>query len=108
MEFLIFIPFVLILGSFAFKMLKHGGLRGALFGVAVGPAIGEVALSNSRLPKRHMTVRRLEGGDQRVGLELVAKGPLSYGILPIPLSRTEARKLAELLLVAAGEPGPQP
>ncbi len=108
MEFLVFAPFVLILGSFAFKILKHGGLRGALFGVAVGPAVGEVALSNSRMPKRHMTVRRLHGDDLRVGLELVAKGPLSYGMVPIPLSRNEARKLAELLLVAAGESGSHP
>jgi hypothetical protein len=102
-EFLIFAPFVLMLAAFAFKILKHGGLRGALFGVAVGPAIGDVPLSNSRVPKRQMTVRMLHGDELRVGLELVAKGPLSYSIVPIPLSRTEARRLAELLLIAAGE-----
>lgn len=103
MEFVFFVPFVLVIGGFVFKIVKHGGLRAALYGAPLGREIGELPLSGGSVPARVIRVRVLHGTDKQVGIELAAKGPFSYTFQPIAVSRSDARKLSEWLAQAAGD-----
>lgn len=96
-------PLFIIGGAFLFKVVKHGGLRAALYGAPVGRQIGELTLPGASAPARVIRVRVLHGTDKQVGIELAAKGPFSYSFLPIAFSRADARKLSEWLAQAAGD-----
>ncbi len=94
-----FIIFGLIVATFLFKMFKHGGFKGAMFGASIKNTIGEVAGSGSKIMKLSLKVHELDDETQEkaVGLELVAKSLGSFQMTPIALSVSEAKKLAELL-----------
>jgi hypothetical protein len=109
LNFLPFLPFLFVafvlfvLGSFVFKIVKMGGLRGAMFGAPIVRTVGSVAGSNrSRLMNVAFNVHVLGGTDpeKAIGLELVAKSAASYQMMPLTLSVLEARKLIGLLEVA--------
>ena len=101
-----FIPFIFVgiialsFGSFIFKIIKNGGFKAAMFGAPIARTIGEVAATN---PSRMMTVAvkvHLLGGesdDKAVGLEFVARSFASFQMMPVSLSKVEARKLIMLL-----------
>jgi len=99
--------FVLIIGSFVFKIFKNGGLKSAIFGVPIERTVGEIAATN---PSRIMSIQSVAvkvhvlGGtspDKAVGLEFVAKCYPSYQMFPVSLSKAGARKLIMLLESAA-------
>jgi len=101
-----FVPFIFIgiialtFGSFIFKIIKNGGFKAAMFGAPIIRTIGEVAATN---PSRMMNVAvkvHLLGGDspdKAIGLEFVARSFASFQMMPVSLSKVEARKLIMLL-----------
>ena len=103
-------PFIVIgfialtFGSFVFKIIKNGGFKGAMFGAPILKTLGQVSGgSSSKIIGIYVNVHVLGGNnpDRTIGLEIVAKSIASYQMMPVTLSKTEARKLITLLEVAA-------
>jgi hypothetical protein len=101
-----YIPFILFafiaftIGSFIFKIFKNGGFKAAMFGAPIERTVGEATATNSsRIMSAVVRVHVLGGQstDKAVGLEFVAKSFASYQMLPVSLSKVEARKLIMLL-----------
>jgi hypothetical protein len=101
-----FFPFIflgvvfLILGSFIFKIIKNGGFKAAMFGAPIERTVGDVTGSSpSRIMSVALRVHVLggESPDKAVGLEFVAKSFASYQMMPVSLSKVQARKLITLL-----------
>lgn len=104
MEYLVFIPFVLVLGLMLTKVVRHGGVKSAMFGAAVGRAVGEMPVSSeSRVGSMTLKVHLLDGAEKQVGVEIAARGPFGFNMVPLSLTRSEARRLADLLLTATGD-----
>lgn len=98
-----FAVFSLVVGSFLYKMLKHGGFKAAMFGAPIERTVGEVAGGGMKLMNIGLKVHKLGGGREKaVGVELVAKSFASYQMMPVTLSTAEARKLIMLLEAATG------
>jgi len=98
--FIFFSFFAFAIGSFVFKIFKNGGFKAAMFGAPLVRTVGEVAASSpSRLMSAVVKVYVLggESPDKAVGLEVVAKSFASYQMMPVSLSKEEARKLIMLL-----------
>jgi len=96
----------LMVGSFAFKFLRFGGIKAAMFGASIERTTGEARASNGRLVKAVVKVHVLDGGpDKAVGLEFVAKSFASYQMLPVTLSEGETRNLIRFLENAVVEAG---
>jgi hypothetical protein len=84
---------------FVYRMVRHGGLRGAMFGTKVWRSVGEVS-AESRSPLRmvlKLYILGREPSQKMVGLEFVAKSYASYQIIPATLSPREAIQLIALL-----------
>jgi hypothetical protein len=105
-----FLWFVLIAGVifafWGFKIIKHRGVKGAMFGAELGDTVGELALSTNPLAKSTVKVHRLKGRDAstgpHVGVELRFSSVLgAWEMRPVSLTRAQARELANLLSRAA-------
>jgi hypothetical protein len=105
---LFFVVVIVVVGSFLFKIFKHGGFKAAMFGAPIEHTFGEVKGSGVKLMSTVVKIHTLGGGDHEkaIGLELVAKSAVSYQMMPVSLSASEARKLIVLLqsAVAASDP----
>jgi hypothetical protein len=80
--------------------IRHGSLVGALLGGRVTETLGEIALSTTGVSSRVLRVGTLEvaGGLPRdVALSIVSKAPFGASVIPLKLSRTQARELVALL-----------
>lgn len=102
-EYIFFLFFAGIIGYFIFRMLKHGGFKGAMFGAGIKRTLGEVKGSGPKMMTTLLRVHELDGATlgKRVGVEFVAKSIGSYQMMPITLSASEAKELANLLNDAA-------
>jgi len=92
--------FLFVFGLFIYKIFKNGGLKGAMFGAPIERTVGEVvATSPSRIMSIAVKVHVLGGAslDKAIGLEFVAKSVASYQMMPVSLSKADARKLIALL-----------
>jgi hypothetical protein len=89
----------LVAGAFLFKILKHGGFKGALFGARIEHSVGEVSGSGGKHMRSVIKVHMLQGdsADRTVGIECVIKSFASYQMVPLTLSVSEARQLISLL-----------
>ena len=99
-----------IAGYLAFRFIKFGGIKAAMFGARIEHTVGEAAGSGGKkIIKSIVRVHVLDGGpDKAVGLEFVAKSFVSYQMLPLALSEREARNLIRFLenaVVEAGDRG---
>ncbi|MCZ4307020.1 hypothetical protein O4G98_19980 [Zoogloeaceae bacterium G21618-S1] len=94
----------LVIATFVWKMVRHGGFRAAMFGSSIERTVGEVNGEPSSLHSFTVKIHKLSGASEgkAVGLELVSKSIASYQILPVTLSAQTARELSELLRTAAG------
>ena len=74
--------FVAFGAFFLYRMFRHGGLRGAMFGARVVRAVGEVSAESQGPVRVVLKVHLLErtGSDKLVGLELVAKSLNEMGV----------------------------
>lgn len=105
-EYLFVALFLFVAGYFVFQMIKHGGLRGALFRARLVGTVGELDLGRRHGIRTRLKVHRLEsrGADSpTVGVELVATSYGSFGMMPISLTRDQATELAALLTKALTE-----
>jgi hypothetical protein len=104
--FIFFGVFALIVVSFVTKIIRNGGLKGALFGAPIKRTVGEVAATSpSRMMSVTVRVHNLGGNssDKAVGLEFVARSFASYQMMPVSMSKVDARKLIMLLEAACVE-----
>lgn len=96
-------PVALFIGSFLYRIFKHGGFKAAFFGASIQRTVGEVTGRARKIINVSLRVHELGGGaDRAVGVEYVAKGFASYQMMPITLSKAEANKLIRLLESAVG------
>jgi hypothetical protein len=94
-----------IAGSFVYRLVRHGGLRGAMFGARVAQTIGVLELGRRGITRLRLKVHRLEAadsGDPGVAIEVVSTSMAGAGMVPIVLTKEQARTLAALLKDAAG------
>jgi hypothetical protein len=92
-------------GYFAWRYIRTGSITGAFLGGRITNTVGEVELGSLGFTSRVLKVHILETNSDatpQVALAIVSKAPLSGGIVPIKLSREQARQLASLLQRAAG------
>jgi hypothetical protein len=102
-----FIPLA-ILAVFAWRYFKSGSLVGAMLGGRVRETVGEIALTSGSFGSRTLKVQILDDDDATnptVALVLTSKALLAASMVPIKISRTDARALADLLMSAAGPRG---
>ena len=92
---------LLVVSSMVLRVIRHGGLKAAMFGARVDRTIGEVRGEKQGgvvgVAVRVHVLRRDLGAEKLVGVELVAKSFLSYQMMPVTLSESQAIQLAELL-----------
>ena len=109
-EYVFFLIFGVVIANLVFKMVKHRGMRGALFGARVMRTVGEVDLGHRGMVRTKLKVHCFEPSDPgspSVGVELVAASFGGFGMTPIPLTREQARALAAFLTQAVDESGTQ-
>lgn len=105
MATLLFVLLAVFAGSnLLFRIVKHSGLKGALFGAAIGSTVGQVDLGGGALSRKRVKIHRLVSSspdEPVVGLE-IAQSPIgSFSMVPVALNREEAVTLARLLTEAA-------
>jgi hypothetical protein len=98
--------FAMVAGYFAYRVLKHGGFKAAMFGASIEQTIGEIAGERQGPVGMGLKVHALrrEGAERLVGIEIIAKSATSYQMMPITLSADQAQQLASLLQAAARVP----
>jgi len=98
-EYIFWAIFAAVIFSFLFKMAKNGSFKAAMFGARIKNTVGEVSGASSKMMNLKLKVHELDDitNERAVGLELVEKSFASYQMMPITLSLTEAKKLADIL-----------
>lgn len=98
--------FAMVAGYFAYRVLRHGGIKAAMFGASIEHTVGEIAGERQGSVGMGLKVHALrrEGAERLVGIEIVAKSAMSYQMMPITLSVDQARQLASLLQTATRLP----
>ncbi len=96
-KILFFAVLTWVVGGTLYKLVKYRGLAPAGFGARIGRTVGQFDLGNGMRVKVH----KLGGGatDKAIGVEFVQAG---LPVLVIPLSVSEARKLATLIQSVVG------
>ena len=96
--------FVVVFGGFVLyfvvSMIRHGGIKDAMFGASIDDTLGEVELGSSRFSSQKIKVHVLGRRsllEPAVGLELSMSSAGSWSMTPITLSSDEARRLISLL-----------
>jgi len=109
-EVVFFIVFGAIASYFLYSVIRHGGLRGAIFGAKISSSIGEVSGYKRGLVSQKLKVHLLETDDHaapRVGIELTSSAPGSWNTVPIRLSDDGVRELISLLEQSLESPPPR-
>ncbi len=80
-------------------MLRYGSFKAAMFGASIEHTVGEVIGENQGSLSAVLRVHSLRSDDLRkfIGIELVAKSLLSYKMVPITLSVSQAQKLSSMI-----------
>jgi hypothetical protein len=98
--------FAVVLGVWIFNLIKHRGVKGAMFGAELRGTVGEMTLNANPLAKSTVKVHRLQPSDPsagpHVGVELGFSSVLgAWEMRPVPLTRSQAQELAHLIAKAA-------
>lgn len=95
--------FALFLLGFAFNVFRRGGVKAAMFNAKIQRTVGEVSASGPKLVSQVLRVHLLDrNGESLVGLELVSKSAMSYEMMPIVLTISQAKTLKSLIGEADG------
>jgi hypothetical protein len=94
-DLLVYAVFAGVAGYFGYRFLKHGGLRGALYGSAVSRTVGEIDMG--RRAGRHLTLRVHVLANGNIVVEQAARAPLGASIQGVPMDPGTADRLIELL-----------
>jgi hypothetical protein len=93
-----FAGFAVLLGIFAYRILKYGGWKAAMFGGCIERTVGEVrGTGQGGNVKLRVHALSDDSEDRAVGIELVATTIGSYQMLPITRSAEGVQKLIGLL-----------
>jgi hypothetical protein len=92
---LFWIPFAAVAGFFLYRFLKHGSLRGMLYGSPVARTIGEVELGRKLGATTTLRVHILDNG--QIVLEQSSRATLGASLSGLPLSSDETDRLIALL-----------
>ena len=105
-ETLFYVTFAAVVGFFAYRVVRYGGFKAAMFGAQVERTVGEV--SGEKQGSLGITLKvhilRRDPGEKLVGMELVAKSFASYQMMPVTLSVAEVQQLVSLLQQAVRAP----
>ena len=86
---------------FLVRVVRFGGLKGALLGARITSTVGEVTGATRKPVRMVLRVHALDGAaDRKVGVELVAKSVFGYQTMPMSLSVAEANRLVSLVQTA--------
>lgn len=102
---LFFVALILALVAvLLWPLVKYGGWKAASFGAKISRTVGEVPGVRRGLFTVTVKVHRLVEGatDRAVALEVVAKSPLSYQVMPVTLTEAATRDLVKMLDEAGG------
>lgn len=104
-EYLIFLVFAVVVGSFVWKFFKSGSLTGAMLGGRVHREVGELELQKGMATSQVLRVLSMEAadGERFIGVSVVSKAPLGASTVPFRLSRVQAQELSRLLETASRE-----
>lgn len=91
---------VVVILYWSIRFLRHGGLRGILFGSQISGTVGEIELGWRSGFKQTLRLYRL--ADTSIGFELSTRG-IGGSIAAITLSNADAIKLIALLQSATSE-----
>ena len=97
--------FVLFVGTFVFRFIRHGSLTGAFLGGYIKQTVGEIALSKNSFSSRVLKIQTMDaevGEEPCVALSIISKAPLGVSMAPFKLTATQAKELAKLLQQASG------
>jgi hypothetical protein len=94
-----------VVGYFGYRILQHGGLKGAMFGARIERTVGQV--SGERRTAINVALKvhtlRRDNSEKLIGIEFVAKSFASYQMTPITLSVHQAQQLVSLLQDATSD-----
>ncbi|MCB1628995.1 MAG: hypothetical protein KDI48_14810 [Xanthomonadales bacterium] len=95
---------VLLVGHLAYRVIRFGGFKAALFGAPIASTVARIVGSDQGTVKMPLTVYRLGGNDpdKVVGLALEASSFASYQTLTVSLSESKVRELIQSLQSALG------
>jgi hypothetical protein len=100
-----FVVFGVVAAGILYKVIRHGGFKGAMFGAPVSHQIGEMEFGRRGLINTKVKVHVLSphdpGAGPHVGIEVIHSTIGSWEMKPVALTRGEAKQLAEELLRAA-------
>ena len=84
---------------FIYRLVFRGGIKELLFGAPIKSTVGEFEIFRDRnFINAKIKVHTLNGKPNKsIGIELVTKSFASYRTTPISLSKSEAKRLIELL-----------
>jgi hypothetical protein len=94
-ETLFFVAFATVAGWFLYRFVRHGGLRGVLYGSAVSRTVGEVEVAHYGSTRTILRVHVLEDG--RIVLEQSTRALLAASMNGHPLTADQADRLIFLL-----------
>ena len=102
-EYLFFAFLAFALGSLAWRYFRSGSFTGAMLGGRIARDVGEIVVAKSATSSTVLRVHIVEParGDAFVGLAVVSKAPLAASMLPVQLSKAQARQLVALLTQAS-------
>jgi hypothetical protein len=89
------VPFAAVAAYFLYRFLRHGSLRGMLYGSSVSRTIGEVEIGRWMGTTTTLRVHVLENG--KIVLENSSRAFLAASISGTPLSTSQADRLIALL-----------
>ena len=96
-NWILVIPVAMII-SFVWRYFRFGSLTGSLLGGHITSTIGEIQLYSSFFRSKKIKVQRYEKGDNAmVSITIIMRAALGAGVMPISLSKDQARELAKFL-----------
>jgi len=93
-----------ILGVFLWRYLKAGSVVGALLGGRIRETVGETTLESSAVSSTVLRVQVLDVSTQAepvIALSITRKAILGASVMPLRLTRAQAREVGEMLGRAA-------
>ena len=92
---------MLVLAGLIWPVLKYGSRKGGHFRAKSLRTIGEIPASGTGVLSVSMKIHQITDSDHdlAVGLEIIAKSPMSYQMLPVSLTAPSARDLVSMLQV---------
>ena len=103
-DYLFWTIFGLILLYSVVRIIRYGGLRQSILGGKIKATLGEYDGVDKGICRRTLRAHVMERSgtpEKFVCFEIIGKTPLSYQMLPVTITFSDAQRLAEVLTRAA-------